>query len=271
MAQQTLAFISKAFKNVRLFSDHFLVQRLPTESIWDEVKERELKKAHRKALKIYKEFKQTYKEPNEDQTIDGFIKPMLEEVLGFETVPQPGRKLHGRYRWPDYSLFRDKKTKQQAASHLKRDQELFFKKTLSICEAKPWAQPLDFARRSAQPELFGREDPSTQIVAYLERTAVNWGILTNGKLWRLYYREARSRLTNYFEVDLENLLTSYDPDTFKYFYLFFSKKAFARVDDRCFLDEVFNGSITYGGELSDRLRNLIFDEIFENLAAGFIA
>lgn len=52
------------------------------------------------------------------------------------------------------------------------------------------------------------ETSSGQIIRYLTRadvlsnSAVLWGILTSGRYWRLYYQRAKSRLEDYFEIDL---------------------------------------------------------------------
>jgi hypothetical protein len=55
-----------------------------------------------------------------------------------------------------------------------------------------------------------------------------WGIVTNGKVWRLYSAKAHSRATNYYEVDLEETLGLAEPGvSFRYFYLFFRAAAFA--------------------------------------------
>ena len=47
-----------------------------------------------------------------------------------------------------------------------------------------------------------------------------------GKHWRLFYYKAASRSGNYFEIDLEEIITREDAEKFLYFYLFFSKDAF---------------------------------------------
>jgi hypothetical protein len=73
---------------------------------------------------------------------------------------------------------------------------------IGVADAKAW--DLDLDRRSAGAD----ETPSGQILRYLSRAEVQserriqWAILTNGLHWRLYYQGAKSRLEEYFEVDI---------------------------------------------------------------------
>ena len=66
---------------------------------------------------------------------------------------------------------------------------------LAIVENKAWALPLD----RGPPDLFNRNAPSSQMLRYLTRVeiesngAIQWGILTNGKTWRLFSHRAASR------------------------------------------------------------------------------
>jgi hypothetical protein len=53
---------------------------------------------------------------------------------------------------------------------------------------------------------------------------VEWSILTNGRLWRLYYRDSAHRLDTFYEVDLTAVLGS--DEGFLYFYTFFRRAAF---------------------------------------------
>ena len=68
--------------------------------------------------------------------------------------------------------------------------------------------------------------PSYQIYFYMLHSGVEWGILTNGKLWRLYHRDSAHKLDVYYEVDLEELVRAGDVERFLYFYAFFRRAAF---------------------------------------------
>jgi hypothetical protein len=74
-----------------------------------------------------------------------------------------------------------------------------------ILENKAWEAPLDRAQGRAVT-------PSAQLQTYLNRAyfgsdrRVRFGVLTNGRLWRLYDYEAKSLATDFFEVDLAALV-----------------------------------------------------------------
>ncbi len=258
-----------SFHNVGLFSDHFLTKRLPAESpVWASEKA-SAQAAFDKILAQYKKFKSTYKQPNEAQTEDDFIRPVL-AILGYSYIVQTSLKHKGQFNQPDYSLFADEKTKKEAGFFKVKEQEAFYSKALAICDAKYWHRPLD-VKLSDKKDTFTNINPSFQIVNYLVGANVDWGILTNGKLWRLYYQKASSRSSNFYETDLEDLLLKGDTEKFLYFYLVFRKEAFLKDSQgKSFLDNVLEGSTHYATELSDRLKEKVFEEIFPHLARGFL-
>ena len=111
--------------------------------------------------------------------------------------------------------------------------------------------------------------------------------MTNGRQWRLYSRQAHSRATNFYEVDLtEALLASGDTDpneAFRYWWLFFRAEAFRGIGfqpvedagkvptpQRCWLDAIAQGSREYAKRLGERFKERIFVTIFPHLAQGFL-
>ena len=106
-------------------------------------------------------------------------------------------------------------------------------------------------------------------------TGVYWGILTNVREWRLYYRLASSTATDFYQVDLVELLESSDQDKlekFKYFWLFFCSDSFVKDSHwRNFLEIVREGSHTYATEVSKELKALVFELVFPSIAGGFAA
>src|SRR5205823_12430768 len=96
---------------------------------------------------------------------------------------------------------------------------------VAVADAKYWDRPLDQALRvGADP--FTNKNPGWQISFYIQHTGLTWGILTNGRLWRLYHRESAHKLDQYYEVDLPELLEAADPLRFQYFARFFERHAF---------------------------------------------
>jgi hypothetical protein len=91
---------------------------------------------------------------------------------------------------------------------------------------KAWFASLDKQR--------GADDnPTAQISNYPYRPRVRWGILTNGRSWRLHEREKSSASGICYEVDLEELLQRGDLEAFKYFYLFFRREVFLPIIRVC--------------------------------------
>jgi hypothetical protein len=128
--------------------------------------------------------------PNESQTEDDLIWPVLQRLGWTASLRQQNLSDHGRDDVPDGILFADENAKARANSFTKEWKRYQF--GLAAVESKRWQRPLD--RRSGRR---GEETaPSTQMLRYLRRIddltgKLRWGILTNGVRWRLYYQGAR--------------------------------------------------------------------------------
>lgn len=270
MSEQSKLFF---WNNQNLFSNNYLEYRLPEISIWKEDKE--------KAEEIFKEIKAVYETirdlklgPGQEAELeDKFIRPVL-GALGFAYNVQPVTKRGFKKRRPDYALFKDSDSYREANKY-KDDPKKFFSHSLSILEAKYWGRRLNDTDKN---DILDSRDPTAQTIKYLDDVnyhtggKINWAILTNGKHWRLFYYRAASRSGNFFEVDLEEIIKRDRLDDFLYFYLFFSRDAFIPdpVTGRLWLDWHLEGSESYAKAVSDRLKDLIYDKVFEGLAAGFI-
>ena len=115
--------------------------------------------------------------------------------------------------------------------------EAYFKHVTSVADAKAWKIALDGIGRS-------NNNPSYQIVRYMEHAEQEWSILTNGRFWRLYSTRSNSKHTTYYEIDLVSLITKRDDERFKYFYNMFRKDAFVKENGKqCFLDVVFEEGV----------------------------
>ena len=131
------------------------------------------------------------------------------------------------------------------------------------------------ASANDQRDIYKNANPSFQITNYLVGTGVDWGILTNGREWRLYYRLASSTATEFYQIDLVELLESQGEDKleqFKYFWLFFCAESFVKdPQGRNFLERVRDGSNTYAKRVGEELKALVFEQIFPSIAGGFAA
>lgn len=113
-------------------------------------------------------------------------------------------------------------------------------------------------------------DPVAQIRDYVLLSKRPFGILTNGRSWRLYSRDAPLVERATHEVDLVALLEDGDADDLRYFAAFFGAAAFTPAPDgRTFLERALDDSRLHAVEVSEALERSIFGAVPE-LAAGFL-
>ncbi len=249
-----------------LFSPHYLQTRLPALPEWTEDSDpvrAQVQPLMQKALRYGDNW-------NEAQTEDEFVKPVL-AALGWSFIVQVKSNKKGQVTRPDYGLFADPAGRDAAYSYQGND-AAFYSRALVIAEAKYWGRPLSAKDSDGRDTWKAGNNPSHQMVGYLVGTRVAWGILTNGRVWRLYSREVSSTASEYYEVDLTEINTAADEAAFKRFWLFFRRAAFTPdARGKSFVQRVHEGSATYAREISDKLKELVFDEVMPEIAGGFIA
>jgi Alw26I/Eco31I/Esp3I family type II restriction m6 adenine DNA methyltransferase len=253
------------FLNRGLFSDHFLQARLPQWEEW-QVGE-ELSTFRQGLLSLYEQKKIKLPTLNEAQTEDEFIKPVL-DLLGYANsyMVQPHAKTGKQAIRPDYFLFPDEASKDEAYLKLKK-KEKYYTKCIGIADAKYWERDLDLSKSNWR-DIFSNLNPSFQIINYLIGAQQDWGILTNGRLWRLYSLKSHDHLGDYYQVDMVQLLEAPE-EKLKYFYLFFRKAALLyQPDIKSFLDRVLEGSNAYAVELEADIKERAY-EVVDLLCRGF--
>lgn len=253
------------FVNRGLFSDHFLKARLPQWKEWQQ-SDKELSTFRQQVLSLYETKKTILPFLNEPQTEREFVQPVL-ELIGYADsyIPQAPTQIGERTNRPDYALFPDQTTKNKAYGS---SRTIDYTLCIGVADAKYWERELDLAKTSPR-DTFTNQNPSFQIHQYLVGTKQTWGILTNGRLWRLYCARSHLPLGNYYQVDLVQLLDSSD-EALKYFYLFFRKAALIQVDGKSFLDRVLEDSNQYAVELEADIKERAY-EVVELLCQGFAA
>jgi hypothetical protein len=254
-------------KNHGLFSSHYLTKRLPTLPEWRE----DISGAVDQLKSLYAARHVTANTWNEAQTESEFIRPAL-DALGWEYIVQVTYTKRGRQNIPDYALFADTRTKEAAYS-LQDGPGQFYARALAICDAKYWGRALDAESRNDPRDALTNANPSFQIINYLVGTDVAWGILTNGKVWRLYAQRVRSRITTFLEIDLAGALDADDLATLRYFLLFFRRAAFQirPAARKSFLDDVLDESAGYAVTVQDELKELVFERVAPLIVQGFVA
>ena len=224
--------------------------------------------------------------PNESQTEDDLIWPVLGQLGWTVSLRQQNLSAHGREDVPDGLLFADDAAKDRANGFAEEWKRYEF--GLAVVESKRWRRPLD--RRSGRR---GEETaPSTQMLRYLRRVddltigKLRWGILTNGARWRLYYQGVRSVSEQFFEVDLAVLLdlpghndglfalTEADRHHWlKVFVLVFRREAFLAgpTDPRTFHQRAIEEGRFYEERVAANLSALVFEQVFPALARAIAA
>ncbi len=233
------------FNNRALFADYFLLERLRDDPVWHE----DPKPAYRTFRDLYSNARSRWAGKPESEVRNALLVPGL-KALGFE--PRPGKAAGDGRVEPDFRLV-------DPAS----------KEPLAPCLAYPWDRNLD--GKDSKDIVSPEENPGQAVVSLLEQGEAQWAVVTNGKHWRLYSAKAHSRATNYYEIDLEEVLAADNKDpqeSFRYFWLLFRQLAFRPPD--CLLDRLLRGSAEYAKRLGDRLKDRVFEDIFPHLAEGFV-
>jgi hypothetical protein len=257
------AYTGEYFQNRGLFSDHFLRERVREDPVWRESPS-ELFAFVRDLLR---DAQGRWGSKDKETVRNELLQPLFNK-LGF-----------------DATVSRPSKTEQTAPDYLLKGSD---GGTLTAAFVYAWDRWLD------GPDLSDAdtpdENPGACVVTALDAGTADWIIVTNGRLWRLYSRQAHARATNFYEVDLVEALTDSgdtDPnEAFRYWSLFFRPDAFqpcgagvspalpatgTATAQGCWLDGILLGSREYAKRLGERLKDRIFVTIFPRLAQGFLA
>jgi len=263
--QLTMA-ITPDHRNQYLFSDHYLNNLLCQDPRWDAaLPEAETFLAWLQEL--YAREQGQLAGYNESQLQDHWFRPILSQLghvfEGQATVPG----LDAGVKRPDYVFFPDERARQAAVGAQSTAE--YTAEALTVGEVKRWNTPLGKKRKGGEPS-FENQNPSWQIDYYLRATNLDWGILTDGRMWRLVHEDTSQRLSIYYEVDLVELLSRSDAGALRYFTLFFRQAAF-RPDalGRTFLDDALAASNAYAVALEEDLEENVYRAL-ELLMQGFL-
>jgi len=263
MPQPAVPIGATPHRNSGLFSNHYLNVTLPHRADWQA-----LAAAARPVLDAVRRIYAAYTpSDNEAQIEKDLIRPVLAALGHTFEVQAPLATSDGTKR-PDYIFYRDDAALIGNKSKVLTD-DLLRGKAVAIGDAKAWDRPLDKTDKGGGKagDTLSNKNPSYQIAFYVQQSGVAWGILTNGRLWRLYHGDSAHRLDRYYEVDLPALLEHGDVDAFLYFYGFFRRDAFDAGP--LGVDTLLQASVTYAREIGDTLKRQVYDAL-RHLAQGFL-
>lgn len=255
------------FKNHGLFSENYLVNHLGKSKdsfllrAWETEDLPAFSALYEWMLSTWHERRDEFEKMKEAQLEEEWIRPILQR-LGWEYVVQPDLTRHGKRQIPDYALFDDASAKKKA---MKSEEQGFFSNCSLVADAKAMSVDLD-------GKSLDNSNPSYQIMQYLTYTNKDWGILTNGRYWRLYSLKSKTKFRSYFEINVEKFLNgnTREDSRFKYFFNFFSRNAFAEKNagGQSFIDIVFADGEQYALQVETELKDRAF-ELVEMIAKGF--
>lgn len=268
-----------------LFTRDFLVEGVTSEPAWHAITEGRLEQVRERLSALLAPFARQ-RAPNEAETEAQLIFPALEQVLGWpDWLPQQNQSAAGRSDVPDALLFAD-----AAALERARPEPAWrrFQHGLCVVESKRWNRPLD-RPADARDKRAGEEGvPSTQILRYLRRAdnitrgSLRWGMLTNGRLWRLYWSGAVSISEDFLEIDLGRIFGLHGCETdlldargidadhaLRLFLLLFGRDAFlASEQGRTFHAVALEQGRRWEEKVAQDLSRVVFDRVFPVLAAA---
>lgn len=262
----------------RLYAENFLLHKVQETTAWQEFDDDAFNKFKYDLAEIFKKFNY-HSDPDEATTEEDCIKKILHKLGWHYYLTQ---QYISNKEIPDMLLFADEQHKKDAQAVKEKTQAC--KHITLIVENKKWDLHLD-RKSTAQKQ---NTVPSSQMLRYLSRVDLyseqksSWGILTNGRLWRLYYQKAQSRSEEYLEFDLKILCNLDNEDisdyeqkkrdhSLKLFYLYFCHQYFTTLSENgkplhlYSLEETKNWEISVKEDLADKVFNDIFEAIIQQL------
>ncbi len=251
-------------RNSDFLSSHWIERRLIDEPEW-----RAFEEQANDALKVVAAIWEVEKcrvaqYPTEQSLEYAFIQKVFDAV-GWKLIYQT----HLKSRKPDYALFVDNSFLDAALATEKNDPG-FWNYPSVVADAKAWDKNLDVKWKSTS----GIEYPPQQIEWYLDKSGLGYGILTNGRLWRLYPRKLelyQRRFQTYLECDLVRILEAYNSAqipvkmeaaaNFRTFYLLFGPVAYVPGAREPLIERAIKGSSEYRLGVGADLKNRVYEAL----------
>ena len=247
-----------------LFTDYFLTHGIKDTPEWKaSVSRPEAFAAFRDGVARRHEALGRSHEPNEAQTEQDLVRPVLELLGWTDYLPQQGTE-----DVPDHLLFTDAGFRARAETERNPGERIRY--AAVVQESKRFGLSLDARNPDGKTRA---ETPHRQILRYLSTAEsvsdgrVRWGILTNGDVWRLYDGRARPRDGGYFEVCLGASLRSGNEDRLRAFHLLFGRDAFTLREGArtTFLEAALAEGRRYEEQVARDLSGVVFNRVFPDL------
>lgn len=271
------------FLSNNLFTSYTLEVDFP--QIYDfEGNKDQAKKALDSIKAIYN--KEKFISQNEHQFEDDFISEVL-EILGWSFIRQEEKIIQGKLEKPDFLLFTNQDSKNTYLQIPKEQRTANNEHFSVIAESKAYKVEIDNKKI--------KDNPHFQILRYLSNLKKDYGILTNGRIWRFYDNSKLSATKIFYEIDLEAILAMSNPhdestlessrqaeskshilsqlQAFNYFYHIFHAKNFTQDSkDTSTISHILEKNAQSKTNIEDDLQSLIYgingrDSLFEKIGA----
>jgi len=254
----------------QLFTNYFLEEGILHTAAWQESLSQPVDlDSFRAQARALLENAAAFHTLNEASTEMELIRPLFELLGWAHYLPQQGSDQNQDI--PDHLLFAGADSKARAAA---KPVPQRYPDALAVAESKRFDLPLD-AREGKQTG-----SPHAQILRYLATADINsdsrirWGILTNGRIWRLYDRRALPRASGYHEVDLNAALNAAgDAHSLRAFRLLFGRPAFSPQHgaQTSFLEDAIAEGRRYEEQVANDLSGTVFDKVYPALVRALAA
>lgn len=216
-----------AYQNI---GELFYEDRLEVISEFPEWGSARIEEARRKLEELYEKREAMLGEPSRSETSYYWTSYVLRR-LGFCFSVAEMSPVDTDVR-PDFALFYDAEEFLRAKPY--RGEREFFSRSLGVLKSLGWHEELDTVNEETGSTA------AIELDRFIRDTGVTWGILTNGREWRLYHRDTSGLLNSYYQVNLVDALMSNQLDDFKYFWMVFTPEGM--------------GDLSYGDTVINRLR-----------------
>ena len=206
---------------------------------------------------------------NEHQFEDDFIAKVL-EILGWEFIRQDEKIIQGKLEKPDFLLFSNTNSKKAYESIEKGQRQATNAHISVILESKAYNVEVDNKKI--------KDNPHFQLLRYLSNLKLDFGFLTNGRIWRFYDNSKLSSQKVFYEINLEMIVESNDTQGFNYFYHIFHANNFTKpnTESKNTITDILNKNNQAKINIEDDLQSLIYgingkDSLFEQIGSCIYA
>lgn len=155
---------------------------------------------------------------NEHQFEDDFIAKVAQR-LGYHFVRQEEKIIQGKLEKPDFLLFASAQDKCDYESLPKDSRKGSNAHIAVILESKSYSVAIDNNKI--------KDNPHHQILRYLNNLKLDFGFLSNGRLWRFYDNSTLHSNKVFYEINLEAIIAQNDLEAFYYFFYIFRSERYA--------------------------------------------